>query len=116
MVHQQPVLISMKRLARCKEVAGPNNKFEETEVAPKQFEIQRLISIHRCDHSTRYLCSATIKEKSRMKQKLFVLLLMLVLTSLVFSACGSAAPAAPATKAPAAAAEEPMKIAFFVSD
>jgi ABC-type sugar transport system substrate-binding protein len=51
-----------------------------------------------------------------MKKKLFALLLMLVLTSLVFSACGSAAPAAPATKAPTAAAEAPMKIAFFVSD
>src|SRR5512132_1620361 len=46
-----------------------------------------------------------------MKNKLFVLLLALVLTSLLFSACGSAAPA---TKAPSA--EKPMKIAFFVSD
>ena len=48
-----------------------------------------------------------------MKKKLFALMLVLVLTSLIFSACGSAAPA---TKAPAAAAEKPMKIAFFVSD
>jgi len=46
-----------------------------------------------------------------MKNKLFVLLLTLVLTSLIFSACGSAAPA---TQAPAA--EKPLKIAFFVSD
>src|SRR5512133_524275 len=51
------------------------------------------------------------KENSTMKNKLFVLLLTLVLTSLIFSACGSAAPV---TQAPAA--EKPLKIAFFVSD
>jgi ABC-type sugar transport system substrate-binding protein len=51
-----------------------------------------------------------------MKQKMFALLLMLVLASLVFSACGSAAPATEAPAAEAPAAEAPMKIAFFVSD
>jgi ABC-type sugar transport system substrate-binding protein len=56
------------------------------------------------------------------KKNLFALLTLLVLTSLVLSACGSAAtpaPApteAPAAEAPAAAAEKPLKIAFFVSD
>ena len=46
-----------------------------------------------------------------MKKNLFVLLALLVVASLVLSACGST-PAA--TQAPAA--EKPMKIAFFVSD
>jgi len=44
-------------------------------------------------------------------KKLFVLMTVLVLTGLILSACGAAAPA---TQAPAA--EKPMKIAFFVSD
>ena len=71
-----------------------------------------------------------------MKKNLFTLLAVLVLTSLVLSACGPAAtpapptqaPAAPATQAPAAqaaapatsaykpATSTPKKIAFFVSD
>jgi ABC-type sugar transport system substrate-binding protein len=46
-----------------------------------------------------------------MKKNLFVVIVVLVLASLVLSACGSAAPAA--TQAPAA---KPFKIAFFVSD
>ena len=46
-----------------------------------------------------------------MKKNLFVVLVVLVLASLILSACGSTAPAA--TQAPA---EKPMKIAFFVSD
>ena len=46
-----------------------------------------------------------------MKKNLFVVMALLVLASLVLSACGST-PAA--TQAPAA--EKPMKIAFFVSD
>jgi ribose transport system substrate-binding protein len=44
-----------------------------------------------------------------MKKNLFVVLVVLVLASLVLSACGGAATQAPA-------AEKPMKIAFFVSD
>ena len=76
-----------------------------------------------------------------MKKKLFTLLAVLVLTSLVLSACGAAATPVPATKAPAAAPTQapaaaatqppaaaaaasdykpatnlPKKIAFFVSD
>jgi ABC-type sugar transport system substrate-binding protein len=47
-----------------------------------------------------------------MKKNLFVLMAVLVLASMILSACGGAA--APATEAPAA--EKPMKIAFFVSD
>ena len=47
-----------------------------------------------------------------MKKNLFVVLVVLVLASLVLSACGGAAAPA-ATQAPA---EKPMKIAFFVSD
>jgi ABC-type sugar transport system substrate-binding protein len=48
-----------------------------------------------------------------MKKNLFVVMALLVVASLVLSACGSTTPAA--TQAPAAA-EKPMKIAFFVSD
>ena len=47
-----------------------------------------------------------------MKKNLFVLMAVLVLASMILSACGGAA--APAAEAPAA--EKPMKIAFFVSD
>ena len=48
-----------------------------------------------------------------MKKNLFVLMAVLVLASMILSACGgTAAPAA--TQAPAA--EKPIKIAFFVSD
>ena len=56
-----------------------------------------------------------------MKKTLFVLLSMLVLTSMLLSACGTPATAtqAPATQAPATqapAAKTVKKIAFFVSD
>ena len=63
-----------------------------------------------------------------MNKRLFTLLALLVLTSLVLSACGAApapAPAATTSDAPAAAEapaadtapdQKPMKIAFFVSD
>ncbi len=47
-----------------------------------------------------------------MKKNLFVLMALVVLASLILSACGSPAPAA--TEAPVA--EKPFKIAFFVSD
>jgi len=47
-----------------------------------------------------------------MKKNLFVLMAVLVLASMILSACGGAA--TPAAEAPAA--EKPMKIAFFVSD
>src|SRR5512133_1299041 len=43
-----------------------------------------------------------------MKQKVFALMIVLVLVSMVLSSCGTAATQAPAAK--------PMKIAFFVSD
>ena len=49
-----------------------------------------------------------------MKKNVFTLLTVLVLTGLILSACGSAAPATEAAQAPAE--EKPMKIAFFVSD
>ena len=48
-----------------------------------------------------------------MKKKVFALLTLLVLLSLVLSACGSKN--APATQVQAPA-EKPLKIAFFVSD
>jgi ABC-type sugar transport system substrate-binding protein len=57
-----------------------------------------------------------------MRKKLFVLLTLLLLASLVISACGPAAteePApteAPEAQAPEAAPEEALQIAFFVSD
>jgi ABC-type sugar transport system substrate-binding protein len=47
-----------------------------------------------------------------MKKNLFVLMAVLVLASMILSACGGAS--TPAAEAPAA--EKPMKIAFFVSD
>lgn len=45
-----PRMNDRKHLSRCKEVAGPNNKIEETVVAPKQFEIPTLVSMSKCDH------------------------------------------------------------------
>jgi ABC-type sugar transport system substrate-binding protein len=47
-----------------------------------------------------------------MKKNLFVVMALLVVASLVLSACGSTTPA----PTQASAAEKPMKIAFFVSD
>jgi ABC-type sugar transport system substrate-binding protein len=49
-----------------------------------------------------------------MKKNLFVLMAVLVLASLILSACGGGTAAPAAEEAPAA--EKPMKIAFFVSD
>jgi len=53
-----------------------------------------------------------------MKKKLFTLLIVLVLSSLLLSACGAAATTEPAaTDAPAQEpSEKPMKIGFFISD
>ncbi len=57
-----------------------------------------------------------------MKKNLFTILTVLVFASLILLACGTAAPPEaaqsdpPAAEQPQAAGEEPMKIAFFVSD
>src|SRR5690349_4187802 len=48
-----------------------------------------------------------------MKKNVFALLTVLMLASLILSACGASATSAPAQHEPAA---KPFKIAFFVSD
>src|SRR5512133_2267682 len=61
-----------------------------------------------------------MRRDPKMKKNLFAILAILVLASMILSACATAATQAPVTQAAAeptkAAAETPMKIGFFVSD